>query len=221
MLSMVLFLFASVSLCAAPADWKDIASRSDRSADAMILQTMNGDDLDAALQLCEGVGVRSDPYAADIIESLAARHASATSDRTELLLRVLLAGLFDPSRSEGEIRDRAAANAGALGTLFDRIETFKDFQLTGVLLGILPSMQGYDAAPVLTRVGSRLVADLRKAEGVITSQEIALAFDYLATVEKLPSSDFLDQVVSIARSSREKVLVDRARAVAAALAQHS
>jgi hypothetical protein len=217
LLAALLFFF-SFSLKAAPGDWRDIASRSDRSADSMILQAMNGDDLETALQLCEGVGSRSDPYAADIIESLAALHKSTSSSRSELLLRVLLSGLFDTSRSSAEIRDRSIANAAALETLFARIRSFKDFQLIGILLGVLPYRQGDNGAAILMEVGARLISDLGGGNGLIPSQEIALGFDYLAGVEQAPSPDFLDQCVSIARLSREKVLMDRARTVAAALA---
>jgi hypothetical protein len=74
-------------------------------------------------------------------------------------------------------------------------------------------MEVREALPPLMAVASRLVAELREDRGVIVSQDIALALDFLLAAEKTPGRDFLETCIAIARLSREKVLVDRARAV--------
>ena len=207
----VLLLMASE--IAAAADWGTFALNSDHNADPVILEAMDTQDFDTKFLLCQGVGRRADPFAGDIISSLLVRHASAESYRSELLVRVLLQGLFDPARGEAAIRVRVTANRAVLAQMTGTIERWKDAQLTAALVRILPYMEIGDALSPLMSVASRCVAVLREDGGVIASQEIALDLDFLSIVEKMPGRDFLEPCLAISHLSREKVLVDRARAV--------
>jgi hypothetical protein len=212
-----LVLLSAALTPAVAAEWTALASASDHAQDPLILQAMESGDFETRVQLCVGVGKRADPFAGAIIESILTHDRGVKGFQSELLLRMLLGSLFDASWGDGGIRTRVEANVTALVDLYDRIAEWKDPQLTGILVRLLPFMKGYDVDPPLMQIGARLVDGLTRSRGVITSQEIALALDYLASVERMPSLDFLDQCVSIAELSREKILVDRARSVAAVL----
>jgi hypothetical protein len=206
-------LLLMVSQLAAAADWGTFALKSDHNDDPVILEAMDTQDFDTKILLCQGVGRRDDPFAGDIIDSLLARHTGAESYRAELLVRVLMQGLFDPARGEAALRARVAANRRVLAEMTGRIDRWKDPQLTAALVRVLPLMEARDALPPLMEVASRLVAELREDRGIIVSQDIALAMDFLSAVEKVPGRDFLEPCIAISRLSREKVLVDRARGV--------
>jgi hypothetical protein len=206
-------LLLLASQLAAAADWGTFAVKSDHRDDPVILEAMDTHDFDTKFLLCQGVGMRADPFAGDIIDSLLARHTGAESYRVELLVRALFQGLFDPERGEPAIRARVAANSVVLSEMTGRIDQWKDAQLTAALVRVLPLMDVREALPPLMEVASRLVAVLRESRGIIASHNIALALDFLAAVEKMPGRDFLEPCIAISRLSREKVLVDRARDV--------
>jgi len=206
-------LLLLASQLAAAADWGTFALKSDHSEDPVILEAMDTQDFDTKILLCQGVGRRADPFAGDIIASLLARHTGAESYRVELLVRVLMQGLFDPARGEAAIRARVDANRVVLAEMTGRIDRWKDAQLTAALILVLPLMEAREALSPLMEVASCLVAELREDRGVIASQDIARAMDFLSAVEKMPGRDFLEPCIAISRLSREKALVDRARGV--------
>jgi hypothetical protein len=146
-----------------------------------------------------------------------AGNARRRSDMVELLLRTLLNGLFDPSRGEAGIGERIAANRDALDSLAGRMAQWRDPQLAGALVRILPVLNTPNALPALAQAGTRVVKALESGSGMVLSQEDALILDFLSSVERVRRMEFLEQCTAIARLSREKVIVDRARAVARAI----
>lgn len=211
-------LLLAASTMVAAEDWGTYAARSDRGDDPFLMQALDDEDFSTKVLICSGVGRRDDPYAADIIASLLERNAGAEKVQVEILLRMLLQGLFDSARGEERIRSAVTANAGVLDTMISRIDRWTDPQLKAVLVRLFPFMPPSEVLSALLTVGSGLVDRLESAEGLITSQEMGLAMEYLATVEKMKCRDSFEQCAAIARLSREKVLVDRARSVARALA---
>ncbi|MGD0724798.1 MAG: hypothetical protein ABSB63_04475 [Spirochaetia bacterium] len=207
-----------VSLGASAADWGTLAADSDRTLDPALLSALRNEDFDTKVLICAGVGKRADPYAGDIIASLMATRAVKTSDTVELLLRTLLQGLFDPSRGESWISDRIEANRDVLDSMAGRMAEWRDPQLAGALVRIIPSLHTPRALPALAQAGSRVVRALERGSGAMLPQELALALDFLSAVEKTRRPDFLAQCTDIARLSREKFIVDRARAVAQEIA---
>jgi hypothetical protein len=203
-----------VALAASASDWGTLAAESDRTLDPMLLAAMQDEDFDTKVLICEGVGRRGDPFAGDIIASLMAGNVGKKSDPVELLLRTLLKGLFDPSRGEDGIGERIAANRDELDSMAGRMAEWRDPQLVGALVRILPSLSTPKALPALAQAGLRVVKVLEKGNGVIPSQEDALILDFLSSVERTRRVEFLEQCTAIARLSREKLIVDRARAVA-------
>jgi hypothetical protein len=210
-------LLLFVAFLAPCADWAAFASRSSRGDDPFLIQTMASVDFDTRLSICRGIGERPDPYAADIIDSFFARYSARESYRDSLLLRELLAGLFDPARGEADLRARVTANESSLAAMADRLGDRLDPQLAGALVRILPLMPSGTALPALMDVGARLTGELRRRSGEIAPQESALVLDYLGAAETLKSQDTLDQCIQIAELSREKVVVDRARQTMKAL----
>jgi hypothetical protein len=211
-------LLLAASARAAADDLGVFALRSDRADDPFLMQALQDEDFSTQALICDGVGRRADPYAADIIGFLLERNAGAEKVHVEILLRMILKGLFDPARGEEKIRSAVAANADALGTMVSRIDRWTDPQLTSSLVRLLPFLPASQALPALLAVGSGLVHRLEAGAGSVPSQETGLAMDYLAAAEKMKCRDSFEQCAAMARLSREKVLVDRARSVARVLA---
>ncbi len=207
-----LFVLVAVTACAA--DWGTLAADSDRRLDSALLSALQSEDFDTKAIICIGVGQRADPFAGDILTALLESNAGKVSDRIELLLRMLLQGLFDQSKGKKWISDRIAANRDALDFMAGRMAQWRDPQLAGALVRILPALDTPGALPGLAQAGSRVVSSLETGKGMILSQDLALALDFLTAVEATRRVDFLEQCTAIARLSREKLVVDRAREAA-------
>jgi hypothetical protein len=190
------------------ADWASFAATSDQSEDSVLIQAMADGDLETRLAICGSLAKREDPYLEGILSWLADTRGVFDGPQRELLLRVVLQG-FDATR--------IAANRVALASLLDRIDQWKDPQLTGALILLAPRTDLVGAHAAIMLIGDRLVSELRESAGVLPSQETALGLDFLAAAEAVGSADFLPACAQMARLAREKALVDRARAVAAAL----
>ncbi len=212
---------AALMLAAAVAradDWRGFAARSDRTDDALLIDIMQEGDFSTRASICEGIARRSDPYAADIIQFISTRITGTGTYRGEILLRILLAGLFDPSRGPDAVRAALAANADVVSPMVARIDKWQDPQLRAVLVRLFPLMERDQVAGPLQEVGAGLVVALTNSQGFLSPQSTALALDFLGSVETLRAGDCLDQCVQIARLSRDWERVDRAREVARQLA---
>jgi hypothetical protein len=202
---------------AAAEDWGTFAARSTHADDPILLQALSEGDFTEKVAICSSIGRRDDSDVADVIEWLLERNAGNEKAEGELLLRLLLQGLSDPSRGGERIRSNITENAGVLGSMISRIDRWTDPQLKSLLVRLFPFMPVAEVLPPLLTVGSGLVNLLASGEGLIPSQEMDLAMDYLSVVETMKCSDSFEQCAALARLSREKVLVDRARAVAGVL----
>ena len=107
-------LFICVACAASAADWGTVAADSDRTLDSALLAALHGEDLDTKALICTGVGKRADPFAGDIITALMESDAGKTGDIVEILLRMILQGLFDPSKGPNWTSERVKANRDAL-----------------------------------------------------------------------------------------------------------
>ncbi len=152
-----------------------------------------------------------------IIQVLESAHTGSGSWRSELLLRVLLQPLGDAGSADDFRRARAASNADALGALFGRMSEWRDAQLAGVLVRIAPLAASPEALLAVARVGSRIETELENGNGLIPSQETALALDFLGSAAAMGLQELAEQCTAIARLSREPVLVSTARAAARSL----
>ena len=207
-------LLFTAALPARAQDWGAFAERSGRADDPALVQALEEEDFSGRVLICAGIGRRDDPYAADVIDWLLARSAGEEKPRAEILLRVMLNGLLDPARGQERIRTTVEENAAALGSMIARIDTWTDPQLKAALVRVFPAMPPTDVLPALLTVGTDLEDLLRTAGGTTSPAQAGLALDYLAAVESMKARDCFEQCAAIARLSREKVVVDRARAVA-------
>jgi hypothetical protein len=152
-----------------------------------------------------------------IILALAAAHTGTGSWRNELLLRTLLQPVADVQSGIDFRRARIAANANALDDLFTRMGDWADAQLAGALVRLAPLAASPEALRAVARMGARIVDGLAHGNGLLPSQEGALALDYLDSAAALGRQELAEQCAEIARLSREPVLLRAARASARTL----
>jgi hypothetical protein len=201
-------------------DWEAFAASSTRASDSLILQVMAAGALEEKIALCRGLARRADQDLHSIIESLAAAHVASTSVTTEVLLRYLLEGVRDAHPQEKSLRDWYAANSSAVDLLLVRMPQWKSQQLKGDLLAFAVIAPGPQGLPAITDVGVSVVEELAaSADGLVPSEDGALALNFLAAARQTARSDYFSYCADIARLSRDKVIVDAARAAAAALAR--
>jgi hypothetical protein len=208
----------TIAVPAEAQDWSDFARASDRSQDGFLLQIMNEGDLATAAGICASVGQRADPYAGDIIASIAASHIGREITSSELLLRTLLKGLLDPERAMPPLADRISVNREGLLILYDSISTFRDPQLVSTLVELLPSLPDISPKVRLAAAGRRVLDSLAMGNGMLNAPETALAMSVLAVARQLGGADFLDFCAAIVHLSRDPDLLRAARSGAAALA---
>jgi hypothetical protein len=198
-------------------DWEAFAAASDRSFDPVILQTMAAGDLEVNIALCRGLARRDDEDIRTIVSSLAAAQSARTSLSTELLLRYLLQGVLLYRPGSEELQKWAAVNADVLDMLLDDVRRWKSPQLKGALLSFAVIAPGSPKMRPIADVGAAVVDELQASRGLIPSEDSALVLDFLRAAGLASRSELLPYCTAIARLSRDKVLVDAARATAAAL----
>ncbi len=211
-------------LCAAALwgqDWEGFAAASDRSKDPVILQALAGEDLETRLAICRGLGRRPDASVGALVRPLLEASTPRGSDRTELLLRVLLQSAADSHSREEDLRDWASANESILDDVLAHISCWKSPQLQSILLRFAAVRADAQAIRAIMEVGASLVNRLQAVRGLISPEEAALALDYLSAVRRIPRDDFLEQCAAISRLSRDKAVVDAARAAAGMLASRA
>ncbi|HEY9594892.1 MAG TPA: hypothetical protein VHE79_10465 [Spirochaetia bacterium] len=198
------------------ADWRSFAAGSGPSEDSLLLDVMDGHDLDTELAICQGVVERRDHAVGGFIDALAARHhgVGPSSDRAELLLRVTVAGLFSDGLTDAETAVRVSANRSALEDLERRITEWRDPQLVSLLVGLAPRMDPGIGLPALMRVYVRLVGALRDGRGDTSPPMTALGLAWCRAVETAGGRDFLDPCVTVASLSTDPDLVAAARRAA-------
>ena len=210
-------LLLCVGAASRASQWGPIVEASDRSLDPAILEAFQTGDFDTQIEICAAMGRRSDPLAAGLLAALLAGFSRQDAHRGEHLLRVLLESLFDPRLGEAGLRERFEANREELLAAQSRWDSFADAQLKGALLRILPFFESSLSLPFLMAAGKSLVEALDASDGLLPPGETGLVLDFLGTAQRISTPDFLDPCLEMARLSREKVVIDRARLVAAGI----
>jgi hypothetical protein len=199
----------------AGAFWHEFALASDRTDDPLILEILVNATLDERLDLMEGLGERADPFIGAYIDDSLVRLASRPAE-AEHLLRVLLETAFPRDAVPDRLAARVEPNRTALLAAVARLPTFADPQLCAVIVRLIPLLPG-GRAELLAIVG-RLSDRLAHGDGYLDPREDGLLLDALSAMGDIGSPDFLEASLAVARLSREKTVVDRARAVARMLA---
>ncbi len=216
-LALALVLLLSTGAAARASQWGAFVEGSDRSLDPAILEAFRTGDFDTRREICAAMGRRSDPLAAGLLSELLSDFTRQHAYRGEHLLRVLLDSLFDPRQGQAILRQRIEANREELVAALSRWNSFADAQLKGALLRILPYFDPSLSLPVLMAAGQSLVDALDARKGLLTPDETGLVLDFLGVTQQIGTPDFLDPCLSVARLSREKVVIDKARSVAASI----
>jgi hypothetical protein len=198
-------------------EWGPFVEASDRSLDPAIIEAFQAGDFDTQIEICAAMGKRSDPLAAGLLAALLAGFSRQDAYRSEHLLRVLLESLFDPRHGEAGLRERFEANRGELLAAQSRWGSFADAQLKGALLRILPFLESSFSLPLLMAAGKSLVESLEASDGLLPPDMTGLVLDFLGTAQRISTPDFLDPCLEMARLSREKVVIDKARLVVAGI----
>ncbi len=210
-------LLLCVGAASRASEWGPFVEASDRSLDPAILEAFQTGDLDTQLEICAAMGRRKDPLAAGLLAVLLSGFALQSAYRGEHLLRVLLESLFDQRHGEAGLRERFEANQEELLEAQSRWGSFADAQLKGALIRILPFFDSSLSLPFLMAAGKSLVEELEASKGVLSPDETGLMLDFLGTAQRISTPDFLDPCLELARLSREKAVIDRARLVAAGI----
>jgi len=214
--TLVVFLAIAARLQAQ--DWESFAAASTREMDPLILRIMAERDLEENIAVCRGLGRRADPDVHVVIDWLAAGHASKTALQTEVLLRWLLSSVIDANPGKQPLGRWQAANAPSVEMLLDRIGQWESPQLRGLLLRLAVIADTPSGIRAIMAAGAGVVHQLDRSDGLIPSQEAALALDFLSAARSAARSDFLPYCTAIARLSRDAVLVRAARSAAKELA---
>ena len=195
--------------------WRELARRSDRTDDPVILEALTEADLDERLEILEGLGERPDPFLGAYLDDFLLRHTGSPVE-SEHLLRVLLESAYPPTAGLEDLASRVGPNQDALLAAASRLSTFTDPQLRAAIVRLIPLLPG-GRADLLALVDG-LVDRLERGDGLLDPRDDGLLLDALDAMGRTGSADFLEPALAIARLSHEKTVVDRARAVARALA---
>jgi hypothetical protein len=195
--------------------WREFARGSDRSYDPVILEVLDGATLDERLEIMSGLGARSDPFIGAYLGDFLLRHTPAASV-SEHLMRVLLESTFPRAMEPQLLEERVAPNREALLAASARLATFRDPQLCAAIVRLIPLLGG--GLPDLLGLVGRLTERLQSGDGYLDPRDDGLLLDALEAMGRAGSPDFLEPALAVARLSREKPVVERARAVARALA---
>ena len=199
-------------------DWESFAASSQQAMDPVILRIMAESDLEDSIALCRGLGQRADADVHVFIDSLMAGHVAKTALGTEVLLRWLISSALAAHPQEQSLRSWQAANTSSVDELLDRIEQWQNPQLKGALLELAVIARSAQGMHAIMDVGDGVVRELERSDGLIPSQDAALALDFLSAARSSSRSDFLPSCTAIARLSRDAVLVRAARSAAKDLA---
>jgi hypothetical protein len=187
------------------------AAYTDRRQNQLILQTMQEEDLGEALQAAGALGLRGDPYVADIRSGL-------LGSGQELPVLFLLRAVFPPAESPQVLAPRLSVNRSGLDELAGRLESFSPaLRREAVRLLRLAGDRAYDQ-PVLAQAG--WLRDRLRAQAGRADAELAeLALEVLAYAGSSANPVFLDPVLQLRQSSRSAPVARRAAEVAEELAR--
>ncbi len=197
-------------------DWQAYAARSDRSMDPFLIQNLAAADLETGIAICRGLGRRPDlDVQAEIDFLLSQRTPARSAADTEVMLRWLVASATEAHPRQEELAAWVAANAPQVDRLLESMPRWKDAQLEGALLALAVIAPGTSGTAAIMEVAREVIRRLKDSpDGTISPQDTALALDVVNAARQAGKRVFFEPCVQIARLSRDKTLVDAARAAA-------
>ncbi len=198
--------------------WESFVKASDRADNPVIISLVQEYDLQTALIVLQAVGKREDPYAADILDALAAGHVTKLIYQKEYLLRVLLESIFDSALPIPTLSSRAEANRESLDSLVRGLNGLTDPQLKSVLVKVIELLDGSEYTPAVAGAFSDSIQQMKDNGGNLSPMRVELLLSLLSYVSRHPSSDFLGMCTMVARLSRDARVVEKARSISATIA---
>ncbi len=188
--------------------------------DAFLIQNLDAADLETGIAICKGLGQRADlDVQAEIDFLLSQRNPVRSAASIEVMLRWLIASAAQAHPRQEELTAWVAANAPQVDRLLESMPRWKDAQLKGALLALAVIAPGTSGTAAIMEAAGEVIRKLEDSpDGTISPQDTALAVDAVAAARQAGKRVFFEPCVQIARLSRDKTLVDAARAAARQLA---
>ncbi len=219
MKKMLIVLVSFIAL-APPSFGLDIAEwvrSTDRSANPEIIRLMSEGDLAQTLAVASALGARPDPYVADIVASYLSAHRNGRQYESERVLSNILSAVFPRTLSEAETAARLEANREAVSALVEVCEGFESAELRAACIRLGAASGQTGIGPLISREGGRLAARLQKNRGRVERAEAEEIHVIMDAIEKFGAKEFRSLLVDFARFSHDRRIVERARALSAAL----
>jgi len=185
---------------------------TDRSQNALLADYLASSDLGEAVQLVRALGRRRDPYCSDVIGSLLSGRRRAPE--REALLQELLAAL-NLARQPGD--GRLEANLEGLQLLSEGLPGY-DWSLRAQVIRLLGETGSPEFDRAVLAQAAALVRRLEEQAGRADAGQGALLLAVLDYAEARAKPLFLDPVLAILETTRDREAGRRAQRVAAALA---
>jgi len=184
--------------------------------DPIFLDALGKGNLEVGISICKGLARRADQDIQAEMGLLLSLESPALppADR-EVMLRWLLAAAEQAHAGDDALRSWADANSPGVRQMLERAQRWKDPQLKGALLTLALIAPDNLGTPAIMEVGMQVLRCLQDAPvGLLSPQDTALAMDFLSAARKTRSPAFFDLCVQAARLSRDRQVVDAARAAA-------
>jgi len=222
MSSRTAFALAAALLVGCPAllaaqDWEAVAASSDRSQDGLLVRMLNEGDLERQIALCRGLGRRQDRNIAPVIDFLTSHYSPGTADRTELLLRWLLASARSAHEQEADFQAWIDANSQSVDALLAGMDRWRSPMLKTELVACATVEGTTGSRQAIMKAGAQTVSGLQATGGWLSGAETALALAFLDAAGRVKDTDFLAACADIARLSRDRDVVLAARQAADSL----
>lgn len=189
---------------------------SDRADNPLIVEMIRDADLSVALEIARSVGLREDVYIQEIILQVGETVDLRPRWERELILRVLLASAFPPSRDDEALAAGLRENRDGIDFLVAGLPDFT-LSLKREVIRLLGFLHPPEYAGPLMAEGRRQADLLTLQRGDLNGEQAGLTLTYLQTVQRLGNPDFSDVVLMILERSRHLEVAEAARSVARTL----
>jgi len=185
---------------------------TDRTSNPVIGEILVSSCFEDRLQAAEGLGLREDPYVADLIGLLLGRLHGPGRHAEELVLTVLLASVFPRSLAPEEVRRRIEVNLPVLQLLPALLPEI-GAPLARETYRLLSHAQDGSLRAALAAEGRRLGEALKSRDGCSNVEQADRLMAYLGAVERVGDPDLAGGVVAVLETTRTREVGQKARRV--------
>jgi hypothetical protein len=189
---------------------------SDSSDNELIVEMIEQGDLAIGLEVAEALGLREDVQVQEIILAVGEQISHRPSWERELILRVMLASVFDPALESSELERRLRANRRGIDFLVANLPRF-GLPLKRELIRILSFLHPPEYLSVLMAEGRQITEIMRDQEGQLSGEQAALTLTFLETVGTIADPEFGNLVLLLIERTRHIEVAEKARSVSRTL----